>query len=529
MSALLRWIRKLQGYAPLKDHKTRGVNRQTREKQEQEKQEQERQEQQQAQMLLTLHELQRTMDPLVAAQVYNKSFSRLARLPEELLLIILESLSNDAPTLHSLRIVSRTFFRLTYHPCIWRHICHTYFLGSPHPVPNIGQVLFLRFDMRKPLRLLLERDGQCDNCRRWGEAHPPQGNALTNRCKFLPFQFEKHCIIFNNLYCHACSNPHSRHQFSPFSQPDGRRQCLGHQGSVKLCEHVHINWASIRDYISDWQQRKPEDWHTFLDSFSIECHDPSHDMRCSAEEAPTWPRARLQIAKSNSDLVVLNLEWAPHSGLDALTATADACLSVSDLRALFQKFRRGPADILFPSNRPDYFPELACFNQRLGTSHYVQYETGDNKRPMSAATKALISQSRLRFAFNFICYYNTRYYGYGKNGQRIDIKAHCRQDTSNASKSTCLIAIYQCDILVCKTTDRTTINPTHEWLHAMDPDTYHHPQASHVRPLCKDETCMNYYRTRRLSPSCCDWPILLYEDMPFHLRRRLRPPTTPMW
>jgi hypothetical protein len=128
---------------------------------------------------------------------------------------------------------------------------------------------------------------------------------------------------------------------------------------------------------------------------------------------------------------------------------------------------------------------------------------GDNKSP---TTKTLISQSPLRFAFNFRRYHD-RGYGYGENGQMIDIKIHCPRGTSNSSNSTCLIVTYQCDILVCKTTDRTKINPTHEWLHAMDPDTFPHPQAKHVRPLCRDETCMNYYRTRRSSPSCCHWPF----------------------
>jgi hypothetical protein len=268
------------------------------------------------------------------------------------------------------------------------------------------------------LTRLLERDGQCDNCRRWGEAHPQVIlHGLRNRCKFLPFEFGLHCSTFDSLYCHACGSPHSPHQFSPFYQQDGRqeRQCLDHQGSVKLCEHVQINWASIRSHISDWQQRKPGDWHACLDSISIECHDPSHDMGCTAEEAPTWPRARLRIAESNSDLVVLNLEWAPHSGLDALTATADARLPASDLRALFRKFRQGPAGILFPSNCPDYFPELLCFNDSLRGFQCVQFETGDNKRPPSPTTKTLISQSPLRFAFNS-CRYYTRWYGQGENG-----------------------------------------------------------------------------------------------------------------
>jgi hypothetical protein len=367
MFALLRWIRKRQGYCPFKDLKTRGDNRQTEEKQEQ----------QQAQMLLTLHELQRTMDLLVAAQVYNNRFSPLARLPEELLLLILESLSDDTPTLSCLRIVSRTFFRLTYQPPIWRDIGHAY---SPEILPIMGMFVVHRYEMAGRFRQLLERDGQCDNCRRWGEAHP-QAHCRLTRCKFRPFNFENLFCTYNCLYCHACSSLHNHHQFSSFYQQDGRqeRQCLGHQGSVKLCEHVQINWASIMGYISDWQQRKPGDWYAYLDSFSIECHDPSHDMRCMAEEAPTWPRARLQIAASNSDLVVLNLEWAPHSGLDALTATADARLSASDLRTLFRKFRQGPASILCPSNRPDYFPELACFNRSLDGFHCVQYETGTTR------------------------------------------------------------------------------------------------------------------------------------------------------
>jgi hypothetical protein len=273
---------------------------------------------------------------------------------------------------------------------------------------------------------------------------------------------------------------------------------------VKLCEHVQINWASIRGHISDWQQRRPGDWQACLDSFSIECHDPSHDMRCTAEEAPTWPRARLRIVSiSNPDLVVLSLEWAPHSGLDALTATADARLPASDLRALFRKFRQGPAGFLFPSNRPGHFPELMCFYRVDGSGHFVHYETGDNKKPPSPTIKTPISQSPLRFALNRRYY--SRCYGLGQNGQKAVIEIHCPRGISKSSNSTCLIVTYQCDILVCKTTDRTKINPTHEWLHAMDPDTYPHPQASHVRPLCRDETCMNYYQTRRASPLCTNY------------------------
>lgn len=64
----------------------------------------ERRDNQQAQaLLLTLYGLQRYMDPLIAAQVYNNRSCPLNRLPEELLLNILNFLDDDAITLHCLR------------------------------------------------------------------------------------------------------------------------------------------------------------------------------------------------------------------------------------------------------------------------------------------------------------------------------------------------------------------------------------------------------------------------------------------
>jgi hypothetical protein len=81
-----------------------------------------RDEEQARALCLTLCELQRTMDPLIATQVYNSDFCPLfSRLPEELLLCIFDFLCDDFVALKCLRIVSRTFFRLlNSQTAVWR-------------------------------------------------------------------------------------------------------------------------------------------------------------------------------------------------------------------------------------------------------------------------------------------------------------------------------------------------------------------------------------------------------------------------
>jgi len=62
-------------------------------------------------LLLALDELKRKMDPLIAAQAYNNRFCPLiSRLPEELLLCILDFMRDDFAALLCLRITSRIFF-----------------------------------------------------------------------------------------------------------------------------------------------------------------------------------------------------------------------------------------------------------------------------------------------------------------------------------------------------------------------------------------------------------------------------------
>lgn len=222
----------------------------------------------QSRMLVTLHELQRTMDPLIAAQVYNNNHSPLGRLPEELLLCILRCIGDDVLTLYCLRRISRIFRRLIYELEIWKQML---------PPPSSQRFGYsteacwrLPIHLYHQLRQRLQSDGLCNDCKLWCDV-PVKGwfnwfiqttNLKSDRflkiqaiCKFDSLQGYA-------LYCDVCGINHDMRRFSPSNQqPDKRnRQCLGREGAVQLCKHVHISWAAVEEHITDWQQRKPGDW-----------------------------------------------------------------------------------------------------------------------------------------------------------------------------------------------------------------------------------------------------------------------------
>ncbi|KAF1365837.1 hypothetical protein EJ07DRAFT_94352, partial [Lizonia empirigonia] len=270
-----------------------------------------------------LGELQRAMDPLIAVQVYNNRFCPLiSQLPEELLLCVCDFLRDDFAALLCLRIASRIFLRLlnSKRIFVWGSKCSI--RGEDF---NPHKALRLRF------RELLQRDGRCNTCKRWNATHD---SRLQDDCKFQ----QKFCgnSLRSRVHCDACDSLQDVFQFSQQSvwhQP--KRQCLGQQGSVQLCAHVSITWARIKVHIDDWRQnqRGEGDWQACFDSFKIECHDPSHNTRCTGSEAPTWPRARLATSTRDPDIVVLNLEWKPHGRIATLALTADGRIPAPELRA----------------------------------------------------------------------------------------------------------------------------------------------------------------------------------------------------
>ncbi|EMD90138.1 hypothetical protein COCC4DRAFT_126011 [Bipolaris maydis ATCC 48331] len=462
---------------------------------------------QQAQALLAaLHKLQCNMDPFIAAQTYNSRFCPLtSRLPDELLLCVLDFLSDDVVTLSCLRIVSRKFFHMVGSKPVY----------GENLKPIIYQSESLPKVPRYQFRRLLQRDGRCDKCKRWNDTCDPQYSDCS---KFDPRIYPdaddaEWARLHRKLHCYACDSLHSVYEFSSDYQQSSshhsERRCLGQQGSVELCKHIQINWASIKAHIDDWrrrQQYRGGDWRACLDSFNIECHDASHDTRCTASDEPTWPRARLStisIDSTSPGAVVLSLEWAPHSRIDTMNLTSDGRIPAPELRLLFQRLRGlGPADILYPASHLGDPPEMAFFGPLSHRRHFVHYQTGDDDQTRSQPPPPLYLPFQKQMGLDLLVVLQR-----GLHGKKLDMELHSlRNDGDTSIASHCLALHYKTDIIICKVRDladpTVKIIPTDCWLHAMDTQTYPHPQASHVRPPCRDIACVNYFKRRKARHYC---------------------------
>ncbi|KAK3358395.1 hypothetical protein B0T24DRAFT_586556, partial [Lasiosphaeria ovina] len=266
------------------------------------------------QMLLTLREMERNgMDPLIAAFVYNMKHSPIHRLPDEIMLQILRCLGDDPLTMLCLRRVATRFRRIIYEPEIWK-VFRLGVFSIPGYVTEC--LVVLPEGVKDELLRRVYVDGMCDECT-LRHSVPPRRHGICPAVSSSSL----------SLHCNDCERVHSKTE----------HLCPGRNGVIRLCQHVNISWADIEPYLSKRQHN----------SFSIECHDPSHNLRCRADVPPTWPRARLRIEGIGQHLyVVLTLTWMPHS---VVSLTSEGRIPASEMRRIFQRYRQSAADIIFPS------------------------------------------------------------------------------------------------------------------------------------------------------------------------------------
>lgn len=183
--------------------------------------------------------------------------------PRELLLCILNHIGNDVVTLRCLRRVSRIFRRLIYDDAIWERIkapdwCRrTQFLTET--------TSRLSEDEKKLLKRHFQSDGMCKDCRLWCDV-PASGwlsrviqainldttcQVPSHECKF---QSSGPRLMCNGCGTHQDIQNSAEYERDPFNPG---RQCLGRQGAVQLCEHVHILWEAIENHFTEWERRKP--------------------------------------------------------------------------------------------------------------------------------------------------------------------------------------------------------------------------------------------------------------------------------
>ncbi|KAI1799770.1 hypothetical protein F4811DRAFT_567764 [Daldinia bambusicola] len=431
----------------------------------------------QSPMLRTLSILEQTMDPLLAAQVYNAKYNRLCSLPDELLLAILHYIDDDGkdrPTMYCLGHVSQKLRRLVALEHDW---------WRPWELPFHQQLQF---------RQRLRKDKTCDMCRNWRDwrddfMYRNWAKPKPLRCKFRPWS-DSSLALHGPYRCVRCHTDHSIEQLTDWGNP---WKSIGRRGAVQLCEHIWISWTTIEHHILKWRKREPWDWEACIANFNVSCHDRSHDMRCTSSSAPSWPRARLRVYML--DWIYLVLRWEPHTGPNFFTSTPDGRIPAAELRAVFRKYREGLASMMLPSYPPGSLPEMACFSDDCT---WIRYEMEDDEAQQSTAKPQTYEPTVCIMARD------------GQIKQEVLMTRHYPRHTG----SLCLQTTYEVLIPICRTTDgHDTINPTHEWLHAMDPDTYPHPESSCIKPLCKNKDCIDYYRMRK--------PLGFMTDSPFRCNR----------
>ncbi|KAK3352285.1 hypothetical protein B0T25DRAFT_181378 [Lasiosphaeria hispida] len=481
------------------------------------------------QKTLILQRLERTMDPLIAAQVYNRDCSPIYRLPTEVLLSVLDycMVSGDPLAIECLCRVSRRFRLLIkhYHP-----------KSNPFRFAMGGADRDTYLERRLEFTRRIQKDGLCATC----TLHRKAPLGITDRVRLSLFRecefgsgFGWGLRVRSKPHCDDCDAHHHPAAFAAPNQGNSkrRRQCLGRQGSVRLCDHVSIYWDVIERHITDWRQRRsPGSWQACLDDFLIECRDPSHDRHCtSSGNVPTWPRARLRRGCKDFQIymerIILHLEWAPHSGADAFGLTRrEKKAFAPDLRSLFQQYRRhggAAASYSFPSCGRDPLPEMACFSPNLCSC--VHYETAGETASTGSMDAAADSYTIFRewgSPWPPICHGRTghscwggTYPMFGENTTKISMHVHPAGETGG---SVCLVTTYEREIIVCHDTQQGKLNPSHWWLHAMDPATYPRPPHVYSLPLCWDKNCTNYRRKPAFS-SCSgsdkiNWPCIKGED-----------------
>lgn len=374
------------------------------------------------------------MDPLIAAQVYNQTFSPIYRFPEEILLpIINDCISVDPFALPCLWRVSRIF-----HLLITDQFMKGRELQAPDWEPNWETVEsysrpFWVLRSQPKNRSRLQRDRLCPRCKDGGWGREPDWNCWFNHDY--------------DIYCRGCGREHSQTCFDISAlqksallrkatlqkavlekaglQPRGNLcldnmwKCLGHTGSVKLCEHMHIYWHEVESHILKWQQKSPKDWMKHIHDFTRECGHKSHDRRsCGDSCAPSWPRACIRRAEKFKPMVILHLEWMPHTSFASLgVQPQDKQFAAPALRKLFQSYQDGAGGVFFPSHRGNALPEMTSF--RPSRCCCVKYEMGETEvSDNSTFFPYLVSPYSTSVSRSHSCY-SQQPYGFGENGADI--------------------------------------------------------------------------------------------------------------
>lgn len=293
------------------------------------------------------------MDPLVAAIFHNQHFSRLCRLSEELLLIIMQQL--DPMSLQCLRRACRLFLRLYSSPEF--SSSHSSMYKDEDERFNPWQQPRAECWPVEELPPLLARDTSryCNDCRA-ARSHPG-------------WQDRNDRLAIQHLHCSGCHIDHPMAMFSMDQRQESEslsRVCIAHEGFIRLCDHQVIKMDDVALIARSLSQLNTgeSDLPGVVLCFP-RCDNPSHLPKhhgigdTHMDYIEEYPYATIQgNYQSDIDLV---LRWVGHLYLPELDDKQRLSPELVHQK-LEQDIRPGAAEHIAPELPPGRLPEMLCFD-----------------------------------------------------------------------------------------------------------------------------------------------------------------------
>jgi len=445
------------------------------------------------------------------AHEISEMSSHLCTLPEETLLIIIELL--DATSIQCLRRASRVFLRLFSFPCFESQHNHD-LAGMPQPngLPYFPWARPNRaFEAESHTRQFfdcLERDARrhlCSDCKAMGLANSQRARSLVDKL----------------LHCTGCKIDHPLVYFSAAQrQPwcDTTRICIGHEGHVRLCEHLVIGWDTITKAARDLQNQAPGIKDDIASISLLKCQAASHlptHHECTNNAHPSLKLVRLRGQTS------VQISWVGHLALSKRNPSGQysACLMADELSQL----RLGAAEYIAPQLGPGQVEEMRLFDpNRCAFLNYNGTPAG-NANPGSWSLTSPSSDTPFQSCrvLSECALHDRGDRGgncskiSGANPDGIVVGSHVahtligRQPEMTGSEygwarylTPCLVSDQCLGLWYGR---NITIQPqnavdcgkvTHAWFEAVNPESYalREDAGTYGTLWCRDKTCVNYYR-----------------------------------
>lgn len=289
-------------------------------------------------------------------------------------------------------------------------------------------------------------------------------------------------------YCARCKAPHAKYEF-----PKRGRGSIyyGRKGFVRVCRHKQISWSQIEALIAQVRYDGSDFVH-----FKEHCKHPSH-RRCPGS-IPTQFRFQWYVGGTVQRMVrrenvpiYLHLWWESHSRVNQLNLDGQGRLRAPFLRSLFRRtamVRQPPLGAESDMGMSCFsHPQCRCVYYEIGNALGVsEAPTFENSVPDDTDDTSYIACLRKRPGIHQA---SSNRVNLERMSARLCAKPPC------VPRDDCIVTQYYRRIMLFELVsgiraDPKHLNPTHEWLHALNTEN-----LRYASPACNDPYCRNYFRS----------------------------------